>query len=274
MNDLVQPPAERDMPPGRAARMRAGLMRSTARPFPARRRTAVLAAATAAIVAVVAAVAGVAVTRSAGLPGEVVAMGAGEMSSPLRRATAQCLKWNRDPAMHTRPMTESDVAVATAKDRRAAIVFLDDEGYIACDIEFGSTWREPGGGINSFDPWVSRDWLPGPVEPLSMSSAQLDGGDVMLTGRASARVHRLVLEHGDGHTTEARLKDGAFGLISAGTDVTPTAKLVSYDAGGREIDRRGIFRHYRQYDHCWTGPSGVVLYPGPAPCRPAEQWGR
>jgi hypothetical protein len=103
----------------------------------------------------------------------------------------------------------------------------------------------------------------------------MDGGDVAVTGRVSARVHRLVLEHGDGHTTAARLTDGVFGLLTEGANVNKDAELVSYDAKGTEIDRRLLFRPSNQFDHCYADSSGTVVYGEPGTdCQPAELWSR
>jgi hypothetical protein len=103
----------------------------------------------------------------------------------------------------------------------------------------------------------------------------------MVIGRASARVKRLVLEHGDGRTTAARLKDGAFGLVSTGGPVRADAKLVSYDAHGNELGRMPLFD---RDERCYADPAGRVLYPihvprdapppDPATCLPTEPWGR
>jgi hypothetical protein len=103
----------------------------------------------------------------------------------------------------------------------------------------------------------------------------MDGGSVSVLGRVSARVDRLVLEHGNGRTTTARLRDGAFGIISRTDDVRKDAELVSYDRAGREIDRRLLFQFSEEYDHCYTDPDGTVIYGEPGPdCRPADPWDR
>ncbi|PRY25647.1 hypothetical protein [Pseudosporangium ferrugineum] len=94
-------------------------------------------------------------------------------------------------------------------------------------------------------------------------------------GRVSTRVHRLVLDHGTGRTTGARLRDGAFGLVSRAADVRPDAALVSYDAGGGQLGWLPLFRRGDRPEPCYTGPDGAVLYGRPGPdCRPAERWGR
>jgi hypothetical protein len=132
--------------------------------------------------------------------------------------------------------------------------------------------REVLGGVGS-EAWPHRDWLPGPVQRLSVSSTELDSGAVSVLGRVSARVHRLVLEHGNGATTTARLAGGAFGLLSRADDVRPGAELVSYDAQGREIDRQPLFTPLDTFPHCYTDPAGQVIYGTPGPgCRPADPW--
>ena len=149
---------------------------------------------------------------------------------------------------------------------------MTDTGYYGCEVvndpAMGIT-----GGFNG-GRWPHRDWLPGPVQTLSMTSSQPYGGAVSVLGRVSARVDRLVLEHGAGQTTTARLRNGTFGLISRTADVRRKAELVSYDATGREIDRRSLFE-LGAYPHCYTDPSGKILFGGPGPgCVPADPWTR
>ncbi|MGA5299345.1 hypothetical protein ACPCHT_05420 [Nucisporomicrobium flavum] len=266
MSDL---PAERDLPPGRADRMRDDLLRATReRPRRARRW---MGAAVATVLTLVAAGAVVAHVRDE--PGvQVLAMGPGELDGTLRRAADECLGWaGRDGGFRVR-LGLGDLAVSARQGDRAAVLFLSGAGYAACDFVLGD--RESSGGINA-EPWEHRDWLPGPVQRLSLSSSEADGGAVSVLGRVSARVHRLVLEHGRGRTTDARLRDGAFGIVTRTSDVREDAELVSYDAAGREIDRRPLFPGPRRDENCWTDPAGTVIYGTlGGTCRPAERWNR
>ncbi|WP_245712782.1 hypothetical protein [Micromonospora nigra] len=213
---------------------------------------------------------------------QVLAMGAGELSPTLRDAAERCLRWNspqrqtrQDPSEQAVPVSLADLAVAIERGDRALVLFMNDVGYATCDVESPGTGRESGGGAT--DPWPHGDWLPGPVQRLLLTSTEADGGDVSVSGRVSSRVHRLVLDHGDGHTTTARLSEGAFGLMTsdarlkAGND----PELVSYDAKGTEIDRRPLFQAEDQLEYCYTGPDGKRIYGKPTNgCRPAEKWGR
>ncbi|MEV4702130.1 hypothetical protein [Actinoplanes sp. NPDC049316] len=269
MTELLRPPADRDLPPGRAERMRHDLLRATReRPRHTRRW---LAAAVATGLTLVAA--GTVVAHVRDEPGmQVLAMGPGELDGTLRRAAQECLEWaGRDSGPRV-PLALGDLAVSARQGDRAAVLFLSGAGYAACDFDLGG--RESSGGVNS-GPWAHRDWLPGPVQRLSLSSSEADGGAVAALGRVSGRVHRLVLEHGDGRTTVARLRDGTFGIVTATADVRPDAQLVSYDAAGHEIDRRPLFPLPGRAEQCWTDPAGAVVYGTlGGTCRPAERWSR
>ncbi|GAB2606651.1 hypothetical protein Aab01nite_01790 [Paractinoplanes abujensis] len=270
MNDLIQPPAERDLPPDRAARMRARLLTEARGPRPRQRRRLLVAAA-----AVLVVMAGsVAFGLSRDNDTQILAMGAGELDSSLRRAVQGCLKAMepRDdglPPLAFVPVSAADVTIASRRGQWIVVLFLTRTGYMACDmsVRFGLVRSSSVGG----EAWPQRDWLPGPVQRLSLSSTEQDGGSVSALGRVSARVDRLVLEHGDGHTTTARIEAGAFGLIA--DDVAANAELVSYDRTGREIDRRSLFGYSGDYPHCYTDPSGRIVYGerGPA-CLPADPW--
>lgn len=283
MNDLLQPPAERDLPPRRAARMRAELLAATAgpRPRPVRRRLLVATAAvvtlTAGVAAVVTLAAGGAVTSQVRQddPTMILAMSTAEQDNELRAAVRQCLSWADDPAGRGGDdvrVTAADVAVTARRGHQAVALFVTDVGYASCkvgnDPAMGITGEINGGR------WPHRDWLPGPVQTLSLTSYQPYGGAVSVLGRVSARVDRLVLEHGAGQTTTARLHNGTFGLISRTADVRRNAELVSYDATGQEIDRRSLFE-LGEYPHCYTDPSGTILFSKPGTdCLPADPWTR
>lgn len=272
MNELLIPPAERDLPAGRAVEMRARLAAEvrTPRRTPTRRRVAVALAATAAVAAV-----GLAVWPDHDQARQFLAFGPHELSPTLRQAADRCLSLNE----HRVPVTIADLTVAAEQGDHTALMFLTDNHYLACD-----GWEPPhqswsgGAAWSTDDPNWRSDWLPGPVQRLSLSgSTDPDGGDVVAIGRVSARVHRLVLEHGDGKITPARIAGGAFGLITDDENISKEgrADLVAYDKAGNEIDRRPLFTPFDQLGRCYVDPVGTVVYgrPGPA-CQPAEPWSR
>ncbi len=277
MTDPLQPPPERDMPAGRSARMRADLLAAIDR-SQRRRRTRPRRLALPAAGLVVALGATVAVVARAGDDDvEVLAMSVPEMSPTLRDAAAQCLRWSADQGLLIKgepptPVSLADLAVATQRGHHAVVLFLGADRYVTCEVS--GRWNRSGG--MGHDTWESPRWMPGPVERLGLASTDVDGGRVLVTGRVSDRVHRLVLDHGDGHTTAARLSRGVFGLISANGDVRNDAELVSYGADGREIGRVRLFPRPGEPDRqCYVDPSGTVVTgrPGRA-CLPAEPWTR
>lgn len=283
MNDILEPPAERDLPLARQERIRARVLATARRPerHTARRVALVATAVTAAAAGTTGAIwwSG---DSDWGPPAQALAMSTSEMSPTLRKAADQCLKWNREPAGSV-PVTLDDVAVAAQRGYDSALLFLRDDGYYACDVSKKPLMEVTGGASTDFWSPAQQNWLPGPIQRLSLSSSDSDGGDVTVIGRASARVHKLLLDHGDGHTTAARLRNGAFGLISDGTRVHANAQLVSYDGDGNEIDRRPLFRRSDQFEHCYVDPAGTVVYrkdrtqapdPDPRECRPADPWVR
>ncbi|WP_433494883.1 hypothetical protein ACQP26_03130 [Micromonospora sp. CA-248089] len=281
MNDILDLPAERDLPPDAAHAMRARIL-GFVRPRPARTPRLRIAVAGMALLAAASGAAVAGWDRSERSTVQVLAMGAGELSPTLRDAAQRCLQWNspqrqtrQAPGERTVPVALADLAVATERGDRALVLFMNDVGYATCDVDGAGTPRESGGGAT--EPWPHGDLLPGPVQRLLLTSTEHDGGDVSVSGRVSSRVHRLVLDHGDGHTTTARLSEGAFGLMTndarlkAGND----PELVSYDARGTEIDRRPLFQAEDQLEHCYADPDGKRIYGKPtSDCRPAETWGR
>ncbi|MEE6257493.1 hypothetical protein [Plantactinospora sonchi] len=279
MNTILDPPAERDLPRGRAARMRADLVASVSPPegraglpwsrgpVAARVRRPVLVVAAAALVA-----AGLTVLptiRDDNSASTVLAMGADELSPTLRRATEWCLEQNDE--IHRIPITTDDLAVAAQRSHHSVMLFLTESAYFECSVDL-TPGREFSGGVGSEPDWRTRDWLPGLVQQMMLTSSELRSGEVAVSGRVSGRVHRLVLEHGDGRHTTARLANGTFGLVSRG-DVTSRAELVGYDHEGREIARQLLF-DWRSEDRCYTDPNGNVVYGKAGPdCHPAEPWG-
>ncbi|WP_433552147.1 hypothetical protein ACQP08_00460 [Micromonospora zamorensis] len=267
MKNIFETPVERDLPPGAAARMRSDLMASVHRPRS--RRALRLGVAT--MATATAMIAGVAMVPS-GDDVRHLAMGPNELSPTLRGAMEQCLSWNEE--MERLPVSMDQLAVAAEQDHRAVALFISETGYFTCEVSM-APGEEISGGASSERDWPQRNWLPGPVQRLLLVSSRIDGGDVAATGRVSARVHRLVLEHGDGQTTTARLADGVFGLITEDANANGDAELVSYDDTGAEIDRRPLFRPSDQFDHCYADPSGTLVYGSPGTdCLPAERWSR
>lgn len=279
MKTILDPPAERDLPPGRAERMRADLVASVSlaggrrelpgsdRPGAGFRRPALVVAAAALVAA------GLAVlptARDDNGAQAVLAMGADELSPTLRRATNWCLE--RNDETHRIPLTVDDLAVAAQRSHKSVMLFLTDSAYFECSVDL-TPGRELTGAVGSEPDWRARDWLPGLVQRMLLTSTEVNSGEVAVGGRVSVRVQRLVLEHGDGRQTRARLTNGAFGLVSSG-DVTNRAELVGYDREGREIVRQLLFPPYEEQDRCYTAPDGAVVY-GRAgqDCRPAEPWG-
>ncbi|MEV6689865.1 hypothetical protein AB0M35_00095 [Micromonospora sp. NPDC051196] len=281
MNDILDLPAERDLPPKAAHVMRARILGSV-RPRPARRPRLRAAVAGVVLLAVASGAAAVVWDRPDDSTVQVLAMGPGELSPTLRDAAERCLRWNspqrqtrQDPGERPVPVSLADLAVAIERGDRALVLFMNDVGYATCDVESPGTDRESGGGAT--DPWPHGEWLPGPVQRLLLTSTEPDGGDVSVSGRVSRRVHRLVLDHGDGHTTAARLSEGAFGLMTSDARLKAgnAPELVSYDAKGTEVDRRPLFQAEDQLEHCYAGPDRKRIYGKPTSnCRPAEKWGR
>ncbi|MEU8228926.1 hypothetical protein AB0C12_04885 [Actinoplanes sp. NPDC048967] len=272
MTDLIEPPAERDLPPARAARMRAELLAAARGPRPRISRRLLVTAA-----AVLTLVAAVAVTLEVRQEDRtrILAMSPGELDLSLRRSVQRCLelmapRHDGAPEPEFVPVSAADVAIAARRGSWIQVLFLNRTGYMACELQLKSG-RLSSGSVGG-EAWPHRGWLPGPVQRLSLSSTDVDGGSVSVLGRVSARVARLILEHGNGRTTTARLHGGAFGLISRTDDVGEDAELVSYDATGREIDRRRLLDYLGQFPHCYTDPAGKVIYDGPGPCRPADPW--
>ncbi|MEU5945285.1 hypothetical protein ABZ793_06945 [Micromonospora sp. NPDC047465] len=269
MTKNFEPPGERDLPPRVANRMRADVLRAVRRPATRRIRPRFAVGLTA--LAVVAA--GFAVRAPSDVETvEVLAMGYGELSPTLRAAARQCLEWGPQDGQ-VQP-TMADLAMAAERGDGAVVFFLTDTGYVTCEVNRAAGAEVS--GARSVDRWPSHDLLPGPVQRLLLTSAQRSGGDVTVSGRVSSRVARLVLEHGDGKTTAARISGGIFAVMTVGADLDQDGPhLVSYDAAGTEIDRRRLFQPSNEFEHCYVDPAGTVVYGRPGgDCRPAEPWGR
>ena len=274
MNDVLEPPAERDMPAHRSTRMRAYLLGSLHRPTgrSAGRR---LVMAMAGLVVIGGLAVSVLPERDDAAV-EALAMSSAELSPRLRDVTRQCLEWNArqaDASSGVPAVRSADLAMAARRDHRAVTMFLTPTGYFTCDLW---TKADDGGSSGSAggEQWQVRDWMPGPVQRLSLSSSEIDSGDVIVAGRVSDRVQRLVLDHGNGHSTTARIERGVFGLVSKGP-VTKAAELVAYAASGEEAGRRRLFPPVGGREQCYVDPSGKVVYgDSDPPCRLAEPWTR
>jgi hypothetical protein len=275
MNDVLEPPAERDMPAHRSARMRARLLGSLHRPT-ARRGRRRLVMAMAGLVAIAGLAVPVLPERDDAAV-EALAMSSAELSPRLRDVTRQCLEWNArqqvDGSSGVPVVRSADLAMAARRDHRAVTVFLTPTGYFACDLWTAADGGEDSGSAGG-EQWQVRDWMPGPVQRLSLTSSEIDSGDVIVAGRVSNRVQRLVLEHGNGRRTTARIERGVFGLISQGP-VTKKAELIAYAKSGEEVGRRPLFPPVSEREQCYVDPSGKVVYgDSDPPCRLAEPWTR
>jgi hypothetical protein len=282
MNDILDPPGERDLPAGRQERIRARVLDSVQHPERHTARRLVLVAAVTAVAAGTVGAIRWNGDSDWGVSAMSMAMSTSELSPNLRKAAGQCLEWNRDEPDSVR-VTLDDVAVAAQREYDSALLFLTDDGFYSCSVRKEPSMEVTGGSRSDIWSAPQREWLPGPIQRLGGTSSDVDGGDVTVIGRASARVDKLLLDYGDGHTTAARLQDGAFGLISDGMPVRPDARLVSYDRDGNEIDRRPLFNRQSDYEHCYVDPAGTVVYrkdrtettdPDPRECQPADRWDR
>ncbi|MBB2944120.1 hypothetical protein FB565_003849 [Actinoplanes lutulentus] len=291
----LEPPAERDLPPARAATIRATLLSQTDSPTPDHRagklapgrrsgrvRLALLAAVSLAAAGAVAAP----LLGDDPAPATTLAMGPSELTSSLAETASDCLAGYPDDPMFAHmprfPVAAGDLAVAAEHSGRAMAIYLADDGFLSCHTVREGDNEESGGF--SIDEWHDRkDWLPGPVQLIDYGSSGHESGWVFAAGRVSARVDRLVLEHGNGASTEARLSQGAFGLVTTTEDVGPEAKLVAYDAAGEVVERDRFFAPLSMRDQCYAAPDGTVIYPaetgkegapGETDCLAAEPWVR
>lgn len=274
MMQSLTPPPERDLPAWRVAELRTRVMAAVQRPAPKAgrvRRAALVAAIVAAVVA--GGVTTTTMTRGDDAS-QFLAFGPGMLSPELSSVVDRCLAYDwpkaepssqpYDPPLS---VTKDDLVVSAQHGESRAAAFVTDVGYLMCQQdEKGSGWAS--------ERWQPqrKEWLPGPAERLLLMSTESAGGDVTVIGRVSAGVHRLVLDYGNGHSSDARFGSGMFALLSDGTPVTSDATLISYDANGREIGRSVLFES-RDDDMCFTDPAGTVIY-GKAgnDCRPAFHW--
>ena len=272
------PPPERQLPAWRVAELRSRVLIGIDTPARRAPRPRRLVLATAAVAAVVDGGVVTATMVRGDDAAQVLAFGPGAVSPEVAVAVDRCLFDNspesKDPSSLAYDprlrVTKEDLVVSARHGDTAAVAFVTDEGYLTCQYKHGA---EGSSGL-SVDRWQpqQRDWLPGPIDRMLLTSTDIDGGDVTVIGRAGASVRRLVLEYGRGHTSEASFGGGMFAVVSDGTPVSSDAVLVSYDATGRELGRMVLFQH-RDPDACFTDPAGNVVY-GKAGngCRPAFRW--
>jgi RNA polymerase sigma-70 factor (ECF subfamily) len=265
VNTMVQPPAERDLPERRRLQMRAQLMRAIANdaapaPQRSRRRYAIAGAAlTAVAVAAVGVVA--AVQRTPEQPLEYVAYTGGAMSARVRDLSERCLAEHKQLDKDARVTGHLTLLNMQARNGSAQFVYAT-QGWLATCSEGVSQ----AAGI-----FPDPDWLPGAMV-LGLADWQ-DGppSNLNVWGMVSPRVSRVVLEHGNGRTTEATLASGTFSIVNDGPVDVHHAVVVAYDRQGAVIARHQIM----QWDNtCYTDPTGKVVF-GKAEsgnCQPAERW--
>jgi hypothetical protein len=253
-------PTERDLPVATATRMRADLVAVTRPALPAPYRWRWVVAAAAAVVLVLLLPAFIWGGRAQGPA--VIAMGPDEPLPQLRKATARCLDWNRN---HYQPLVldPPDLAVAGSDGQTGFLLYINHIGYLSCTIDHIDD-PDRGGGFDT-EGWIDPTTVPGPVQTLLGSASEDFGGTVTMAGRVSDRVAKVVLEHGDGHTTTARIANGAFGLIADG--VRGNAELVAYDDTGAEIYRASwLAARPDRRPECRTVPKSPSC-PAPEPWR-------
>jgi hypothetical protein len=274
MNHLLTPPAERDLPHAAADRIRTRLLaRTNQRPAPSPRRRLVATAAAAAVIA--AGVTGVSLARHHAAAQTVIAMGPAELTANQDDAIDRCLTWAGQHPDMPFAIAESDLAVAATLGHLNLVLFYNSAGRFSCEFD-GGVLRTAGGDL-----WHQLNWLPGTFDILSTEYTPPESGGprtpttgAVVAGRVSARVRRLVLQWG-GHTVEARIDNGAYGLVTApDADVTSDAQLVSYDASGQVIGRHSIFPDgVTGAQKCYTDPKGAIVYGTKGPdCQPADPW--
>jgi hypothetical protein len=286
MNSVLEPPAERDLPAGRQERMRQRLFREIAGGIdrrPRRRLVPVAALTGAAVTAVL--VAAVAVTAT-GLPWggdgmddvRAYAYRGGVVPPDVQRAADQCLADNDfaqrhdDPRMRPEPVVgDLELVNYVSRDGGVAVYYLADNVLVACT-------NRPADDSRGITIQVLRDWLPGPIRIDSGASEHIDGGGdtFSVLGRVAPDVDRVLLDHGDGRTTEANVLGGTFVVIADGPVPAGKGTLVSYDGAGTILDRRPAWPQGQDEPQpCYTDPAGtVVLGSASTGCGKAERWRR
>lgn len=286
MTNLEQLPPEREMPADRQARMRRQVLdtlTAPARPAHRRGRAARVVVASLATAACLAA----AVSWAGGLrehpKPEVVALGDSALSPLVRETGNLCLTHAKtmDPARwptdSSRPVM---VNYAERDGTRAIVIYRMGERLYFCSME--PTTPPSDEWSSSLGSSELPTWLPGPISAESASSSEPWGGESALAGFVSRRVAKVILDHGNGHHSTARLANGTFVVVSEGDVADRRGELISYDDQGREIDRRPAFDLGPVGTSCWVDPQGtVVLYgkevkdataPPSVNCGKAEPW--
>jgi len=300
VTNLDQLPPERDLPPDRHALLRTRVLTATVASSsrhgaPSRRPVRFAAASVAVAACAVIAWAGVGeLSGSRYQKPEVYALGDGVLSPDVREAGRDCLALIRND--YGQPVTWTKDSPPTLlnhieKDRRAVVIYHVQSKLIHClmgpAVKDGPEPREftdDGYRAIAYAIMDSSQWLPGPISKEAARSTDMDGGYVDAAGRVSARVARVVLDDGAGHQYTARLADGTFVVISDDRIPNNGGTLISYDASGKEIDRRPVLR--QPTSRCYTDPAGNLVNPtsnyefdlayksNKAQCAPAEPWSR
>lgn len=270
MTYLDQLPPERELPAARQARMRHRILDGLSTPGrPARGgMLRVLGAGLATAACAVAVVLWTGGPHGARPSPEVVALGDDALSPVVRDTGNLCLThaWQQatdperrqaDPAFVWPADARPSLVNYAERDDRAIVVYRLAQTVIFCTME---------PTVPPSDEWSSSmsyaqapQWLPGLVGRESTSSSEQWGGLTAVAGFVHRRVAKLVLDDGAGHRSTARLADGTFAVLSNGGLVPRKAQLISYDAQGREIDRRGAFDRGHGIITCWQDPAGTVV---------------
>ncbi|MFC7546747.1 hypothetical protein [Plantactinospora sp. GCM10030261] len=300
MNNIDQLPPERSIPTGRHARMRAAVLSAVAEPDVRRRAghrrlPRRIAAAGLATVAC-AAIGWVGVGRPGlGPDPQVYALGDEVLSDNARTAGRQCLRTARDDGPRG-PMInwpgDSRPTLLNYTEQPGSggtVIYRAQSQLLYClvgpGVIDGPEPREfaPGAwGVVSLGVLDASPWLPGPISVEDARSTDTSGGYVHAAGRVGKQVDSVVLDQGAGHRSSARIVDGTFVVFSAGRVKPGAGMLISYDAGGTEIDRRPALS--QPVGRCYVDPSGNLVNPlahqvyqdayakNPAACEPAVPW--
>ena len=304
MSNISQLPPERDLPADRHARLRTRVLTkiaepATRRPTVASRLPVRLAAAGLAMAACVAiGWVGIGGLSGSGQQREVYALGDGVLSPRAREAGRECLKIVRrdggqEPGTEpfSWPTDEPPVLLNHIdQQRRGAIAIYEAQSKLIYCAMGPAVKPGPEPRETTDDGWAiavalldSSQWLPGPISLEDASSTDREGGYVQAAGRISQRVARVALADGAGHKSTAQLDQGTF-VVSSDSRIEAGAVIISYDARGKEIDRRPALG--QPEGRCYTDPAGNLVNPtsnyafelayksSKIRCKPAEPWSR
>ncbi|GAA0912344.1 hypothetical protein [Virgisporangium aurantiacum] len=212
---------------------------------------------------------------------DTLAFHGGEVPPEVRAAADRCIEDNNGLRQRLGPsgpgpapsLENLRLVNFLRQHGRVQVIYVSDTTIAYCTNS--SEEQERSAGYQPIDPW-----LRGPISVESESSSEYGGGGEVLdiAGRASARVGRIVLDHGNGRTTEANLVDGTFIINNDGPVKVGHGTLVTYDRAGNVIDRRPAGRSGDPDRSCYTDPTGAVVLSAVAepaldrPCQPAESW--